>query len=98
MHTSVRSRRIEILHHKTHTHLSNKLQVAGLAPRIEFLLRYQTLAPTPFTRLRRLRKDNSAILSLQGNTEERGHVVVSWQHSDHCGSRPGAYPVLKFVR
>ena len=87
-----------ILHHKTHTHPSNKLQVSGLAPRIEFMLRYQIMVPTPFTRLRRLDRDNSAILSLQGNTEERGHVVMSWQHSNNYGSRPGAHLVLKFVR
>jgi hypothetical protein len=44
----VRSCRIDILHHKTHTHPSNKLQVAGIAPRIEFMLRYQIMVPTPF--------------------------------------------------
>jgi len=96
IYSSARSCRIDILHHKTHKHPSNKLQVAGFAPRIEFLLRYQIMVPTPFTRLRRLGRDNSATL-LQGNTEERGHIVVSWQHSDHCSSRPEARPVLKFV-
>ena len=96
--SSVRSCRIDILHQKTHTHPSNTLQVAGLARRIEFTLWYQIMVPTLFTRLRRLDRDNSAILLLQGNTEERGHVVVSWKHSNLCGLRPGAHPVLKFVR
>ena len=98
IYSSVRSCRTDNLHHKTHTHPSNKLQVAGLAHRIESMLRYQIVVPTSFTRIRRLDRDTSAILSLQGTTEERGHVVVSWQHSDPCGSRAGAYLVLKFVR